>query len=62
MKDFELEVFYSYLKSHKFLQQGCFFLSSFSRKFDLSWAQICTDLLFYAYDGIHQVRTLVFDN
>ena len=27
-----------------------------------NWAQIFTGLLFYAYDGIHQVRTLVFDN
>ena len=27
-----------------------------------NWAQICTGLLFYAYDGIHTVRTLVFDN
>ena len=26
------------------------------------WAQIFTGLLFYAYDGIHQVRRLVFDN
>ena len=27
-----------------------------------NWAQIFTGLLFYGYDGIHQVRTLVFDN
>ena len=27
-----------------------------------NWAQIFTGLLFYAYDGIHQVRRLVFDN
>ena len=27
-----------------------------------NWAQVFTGLLFYAYDGIHQVRTLVFDN
>ena len=26
------------------------------------WAQIFTGLLFYAYVGTHQVRTLVFDN
>ena len=27
-----------------------------------NWAQIFTGLLFYGYDGIHQVRRLVFDN
>ena len=26
------------------------------------WAQIFTGLLLYAYDGIHQLRTRVFDN
>ena len=26
------------------------------------WAQILTDLIFYAYDGIHLVRILIFDN
>ena len=28
----------------------------------INLAQISTGLLFYAYDEIHQVRTLVFDN
>ena len=27
-----------------------------------NWAQIFTGLLFYGYDGIHQVRRLAFDN
>ena len=27
-----------------------------------NWAQIFTGLLFYCYDGVHQVRRLVFDN
>ena len=27
-----------------------------------NWAQIFTSLLFNAYDGIHQLRTLVFDD
>ena len=27
-----------------------------------NWAQMFTGLSFYAYDGIHQMKTLVFDN
>ena len=54
------------MKAHKFVHQGGFFFSLFSFKCDdkLSYKKKFTDLLFYAYMyvGIHQVRTLVFDN
>ena len=59
-----VEVFYFYLKAHmtQICQQGCFFFHHFIATPMTNWAQIFTGLLFYVYDGIHQVGTLVFDN
>ncbi len=50
------------LNTNTFMKQGCFFLSLFSCNFDDNWAKIFTGLLFYAYVGMHLVKTLVFDN
>ena len=62
---FEKEVIFhsnNTLKAHKFVQQRRF-LFHYSRTFSTTdWVQIFTDLLFYAYVGIHKVRVLVFDN
>ena len=51
------------LKARKFVQKKWFFLFHYSRTtWMTNWVQIFTDLLFYAYVGIHKVRVLVFDN
>ena len=55
MKDF-------YLKVHKSVQQGWFFFHHFLAISMTNWAQIFTGLLFYAYDGIYHVGTLVLYN
>ena len=47
------------LKAHKFVQQGCFFFRCSLATSMTNWV---TDLLFYAYFGINQVRIVVFDN
>ena len=44
------------------MQQGCFFFHYSLATSMTNWVKIFTDLLFYAYVGIHQVRILVFDN
>ena len=58
-QDFRREAFYNASESTQLCVTWVFFLGSFSRNFD---DQVFTDLLFDAYVGIHQVRTLYFVN
>ena len=51
------------LKAHKFaLLAGTYFFHYFLATLMTTWVQPFTDLFIYAYVGIHQVKTLVFDN
>ena len=50
-----------HLKAHKLVQQWCFFRYSLATSM-AHRVKIFTDLLFYAYVGLPQVRILVFDN
>ena len=51
-----------HLKANKVMQQGSFFCHCSLATAMTNVVQIFTDLLCFAYDGIHQVRKLVFDN
>ena len=44
------------------MQQGCVFFRYSLATSITNYVKIFTDLLFYAYVGIHQVRIMVFDN
>ena len=51
-----------HLKTHKFVQQQCFLFHYFLATSMTNWVKMFTDLLFYLYVEINQLRTLVFDN
>ena len=53
--------FIMHLKAHKFGNKGGFLFISLATLMNKR-VQLFTDLLFYAYVGIHKVRIPVFDN
>ena len=57
----DLKPFIRHLKA-PILQQGCFFFYYSLAPSFTNWVKSFTDLLLFAYVGIHQVKILVFDN
>ena len=52
-----------HLKAHKVMQQGCFsHHCSLATSMTNIESKLFTDILFYLFARIHQVRILVFDN
>ena len=62
LKAFRSETFFSHLKQHKCVQQGCFFFHYSLANLMTNGVKMFTCLLFNAYVGIYQVRILFFDN